>query len=187
MLREPAGWQKILSEPGSQRLFFALWPDAQIRERLAGIRDRLPAHGGRPTHIQDLHITLNFLGQVGPDRYDCLVEAAGRVRIPPFSLLIDSVGYWRRPRLLWSGPSQVPAELEGLVRALRNELKGCGFKPETRTFRPHVTLARKTGTATACQLEKGIAWDVKAFSLITSDSGKKVPRYRVLKNWPLGL
>ncbi len=109
------------------------------------------------------------------------------MRTPPFSLLIDSVGYWRRPRLLWSGPSQVPAELEGLVCVLWNELKDCGFKPETRTFRPHVTLARKAGAVTAFELEKGIAWDVREFSLITSDSGKNAPRYRVLKKWPMGL
>ena len=176
-----------MSEPGSQRLFFALWPDTQVREQLAGIRDRVPGHGGRPTHLRDLHITLGFLGQVGPDRYDCLTEAAERVRTPPFTLLIDSVGHWRRPRLLWTGPSQVPAALEGLVRALWSELRGCGFKPETRPYRPHVTLARKAGAVTAFELEKGITWDVRAFSLITSDSGKKVPRYRVLKNWPLGL
>ena len=81
----------------------------------------------------------------------------------------------------------MPAALEGLVRALWSELRGCGFKPETRPYRPHVTLARKAGAVTAFELEKGITWDVRAFSLITSDSGKKVPRYRVLKNWPLGL
>ena len=132
-------------------------------------------------------MTLNFLGQVGPDRYDCLVEAAGRVRTPPFSLMIDRVGCWRRPRLLWSGPSQVPAELEALVHALGEEIKGCGFEPETRPYRPHVTLARKTGTAMASELEKGITWDVRSFSLITSDSGKSLPRYQVLKKWPLGL
>ena len=132
-------------------------------------------------------MTLSFLGQVGPDLYDDVLKSAGSVRSPSFSLLIDSVGYWKRPRLLWSGPSQVPAQLQGLVDALWNELQGCGFKPETRPYLPHVTLARNAGMVTACELEKGIAWDVRAFSLVTSDSGKQPPRYRIVKNWPLGL
>ncbi len=166
-------------------LFFALWPDASVRDALAAIgRDRVPP-GARTHHPADLHVTLVFLGPVEPARMDCIDEVAREISGEPFKLTLDSIGYWRRPRILWCGPSHTPAALARLVDDLQTGLAGCGFEPERRAYSPHVTLARKSPLRPAEVLPRPVSWQVNDFVLATSGGGSHVPRYRVLKKWRL--
>ena len=168
-----------------ERLFFALWPDAQVRSGLAAIRAGLPEFSGKATHVEDLHVTLVFLGALQQERGPCLERVAGEVRGEPFELSIDQVGYCSRPRILWSGPSHPPAALQRLVRDLQKELIGCGFKPERRPYSPHITLARKGQPQRFKGLERALRWPVTEFALVVSRLGGEPPRYRVLKRWSL--
>jgi len=170
----------------SERLFFALWPSPEVRERLAAVDTELPARHGRPVHPQDRHITLVFLGEVGPERRSCAEQAADRVRADRFELEIDHRGYWRRPRILWCGPSRTPDALLRLVESLQRELAVCGFEPETRPYAPHVTLARKSPPAAAGPLSRAIPWRVEELVLVRSVEGGPPPRYEVLRRWSLG-
>jgi 2'-5' RNA ligase len=169
-----------------ERLFFALWPDARVRRGLLGIRDGLPGFRGRPTHPEDMHITLVFLGQVEPERRACVERAVAAVRGRPFELQIDQVGFWGRPRILWCGPGSVPDELQRLVGELKAVLADCGFEPERRPYAAHVTLARKARPVRFQELERPLSWPVGEFVLVASGRGGEPPRYRVLKRWRLG-
>ena len=168
----------------SARLFFAAWPDRSVREALRGIQAHFP--GGRPTHPQDLHITLVFLGSVNTESQACVTRIAEGIRGTPFTMQIDRVSYWRRPRILWCGPTVTPAPLQRLVQELQIGLKGCGFRPENRPYVPHVTLARKARPAETQVLPEPLTWQVSDFALVASHSGPVPPRYRVLRKWPLG-
>ena len=169
----------------SQRLFFALWPDDPGRAELEMLVRGLPEHRGRLVHPQDRHITLVFLGDVTADRRACAEEAAQRVSAPSFELLIDQVGYWPRPRILWCGASQVPEPLLGLVNDLRRELERCGFRPETRPYAPHVTLARKARRVPTYLIPERLSWPVREFVLVVSSIDGPPPHYQVLRRWPL--
>src|ERR1700724_2954341 len=47
----------------TQRLFFALWPDAATSNALAALAQQVAAEsGGRPTAPGNVHLTLAFLG-----------------------------------------------------------------------------------------------------------------------------
>ena len=47
----------------TQRLFFALWPDAATSVALAALAQQIAAEsGGRPTAPGNVHLTLAFLG-----------------------------------------------------------------------------------------------------------------------------
>jgi len=170
----------------SQRLFFALWPDDRVRAGLDALVGGLPEHRGRLVHPQDRHITLVFLGDVSVDRRACVEEAARRVSAGPCELRIDQVGYWPRPRILWCGASQVPEPLLQLVSALQRELEACGFRPETRPYAPHVTLARKARKVPNYLLSESISWPVRELVLVASSIDGPPPRYQVLRRWPLG-
>lgn len=168
-----------------QRLFFALWPDERVRRELGCVVRELPRHGGRLPHQEDIHLTLAFLGMVEPEKIGCIEQAADTVRAVPFELVIDRVGYWKHPRILWCGPSAVPPALTRLVGDMVPLLEICGFKPDERPYSPHITLARKARKIDPYVLDTPIKWPVGEFALVGSDPGGGVPHYRVLKKWSM--
>jgi RNA 2',3'-cyclic 3'-phosphodiesterase len=168
----------------AERLFFALWPPASVVSALVAERDRWPGPAGRPTHPEDLHATVVFLGALEADQRACAENAAGRVSVPPFSLTLDRVGYWRGPRIRWVGQDPVPAPLLTLVRQLDHALTGCDHQPERRPYRLHLTLARKAAPLRAAVLSTPVHWPVKELVLAASHAEQR-PAYRVLRRWPL--
>ncbi len=167
------------------RLFFALWPDPAVRQQLEEVAGRLPPHQGRLGHPLDWHATLIFLGQVADEALPCIEGVAAGIRSDAFRMRIDQVGYWRRPRVLWCGPSGTPETLLRLVSDLQQGLRGCGFRPESRPYAPHITLARKARPVDPLVLQNPVQWEVREFVLAGSHGGAKPPRYQVLKRWKL--
>jgi 2'-5' RNA ligase len=111
---------------------------------------------------------------------------ADRIVVPGFSLNLDRLGYWPRPRILWCGPSQTPQPLQQLVLDLQQGLKRCGFEPERRRYKPHITLHRKVRHAEAQALEQPIEWRAEEFVLAGSQGGGPgQTRYRILHRWAL--
>ena len=55
-----------------QRMFFALWPESELRRSLHSLAADLPLRRSRPTHVADLHATLVFLGNVAEERVACI-------------------------------------------------------------------------------------------------------------------
>lgn len=127
----------------TKRLFFALWPNATAVAQLADLQKSLPIVGRlvAPSH---LHITLAFIGDADPPYADCLRRAAESVTFEPFTLVFDRLGYFHKPQILWLGPSEIPAALNKLYERLTRELAGCGFESDSRGFKPHISLARKS-------------------------------------------
>jgi 2'-5' RNA ligase len=168
----------------TERLFFALWPHARQREALARIQGELPAGQGRKTHPEDLHITLVFLGDLHLKRRVCAEQVAAGIQASPFVLSLDRFGCFPKAGILWCGASERPQPLLDLLHALREGLLDCGFLPERRRFKPHVTLARRAGPLPARDLGHPVAWPVSEFALVVAQSGER-PRYRVEHRWPL--
>lgn len=176
-----------MAEPVSRRLFFALWPDRRTRRGLVRNCRLTDGIGGRIQHPEDLHLTLVFLGPVGPEQYPCVLDVADRLRGQRFDLCIDRRGYWKRPRILWYAPSSTPGALAELVAGLQQGLTECGFEPEQRAYQAHVTVARKCPPLVAGPLNEVLHWPVGGFVLAASGSdAPSPPRYRVLKKWSLG-
>lgn len=171
----------------SERLFFALWPDAQVRDGLDAFQSELPRHHRiKTTHAEDMHVTLAFLGDVDAEHRACVEAVADRIETPAFDFVIDQVGFWRRPRILWCGPTQTPDPLQTLVRGLWNGLEDCGFEPERRAYFAHVTLARKARPVRFRTVEQALRWPVRDFVLVASRPGGTPPHYQVLRRWALG-
>jgi len=66
-------------------MFFALWPDDAVRAQLAHWSRELHAVcGGRPTRVENLHLTLAFLGGVEDARAAEVERAGERGRAPRY-------------------------------------------------------------------------------------------------------
>ena len=174
-----------LLKPDTKRLFFALCPDDAVREQLVGLRAKLDLTGGRPVHRADLHITLQYLGQMTAAQQACVESAASRVASSAFSLTIAQVRYWRRSRLLWAGLDNNPDALKALVRRLGEQLQLCGIEPDQRAYQPHVTLARNILTQVNAQSTDRISWDVREFVLLESHTDGRMPRYAPVARFSL--
>jgi len=170
----------------TDRLFFALWPDAHLRTILS---ERVPhvlqGLGGKPQRPDQWHVTLEFLGEVASDRQAALHRAAGRVRAEPFTVSFDQLDHWRKPQVYCLAASVVPAPLAVLMGDLRTALAEEGFTPEAREFRPHVTLARKVKMARQGRLEPPVAWPADRFALVRSVTDPAGSRYEPLHWWNL--
>ncbi len=173
------------------RLFVALWPDAELREVVYdSSRKMMPKKDGwqgRLVDKQNLHVTLAFLGTVSFDRVDCIRAAVENIRWQPFTLQLDQLGYWHRPRVAWFGVTQTPEQLTDMVRQLRQGLLHCDFEPEQRAFHPHLTLARKCRPPRSVDLPVVLAevlnWDVRNLALVSSVTDPAGVRYEVMDQW----
>ncbi len=130
-------------------------------------------------------MTLAFLGMVDQRRHEAIVRMASRIREREFRLRLDHTGYWRRPEIVWCAASHTPQPLVSLVTHLWEGLEGCGFKPEQRRYRPHVTLMRKAAAAKPQRLKTEIIWPVSHFELMWSHNERGALHYETLNRWPL--
>ncbi len=172
-----------------KRVFFALWPDARLRSRIS--RSLPPEVSGRPVPQANYHLTLHFLGQVTSSMLECCQQAVHGIELGGFSLRFDSFGLFARAGVLWLGCSRPPPPLFELVDELGHRLVRCGYRAESRRFRPHLTLYRKVRSAAlpAHRLavpDPPIDWQVSDFSLLESVPDGTGVSYRPLNTWALG-
>ncbi len=168
-----------------QRFFFALWPDSHLRSHINRLACELPGQDGKRHHPDDLHLTLAFLGSVTSEQRACIEQVGDEICMEPFTLYLDRIDCWLQPRILYLGVNKIPAPLALLVQQLQLGLAGCGFKPEKRPFKPHVTLVRKMKQKQVFNLDSPLEWPVREFVLAGSSLGESPPRYQVIKRWPL--
>jgi 2'-5' RNA ligase len=179
----------------SLRLFFALWPDEAVRSQLARAIP-VVGPGGRVIPIENLHVTLAFLGNTDPQRVSDLEAIAAKLQgHGPFVLTLDRHEIWDRA-LLVLAPSELPPELERLVSDLNALLASAAFPVDSRRYRAHVTLIRerKRGSGRREGLlapealssnSVAVSWPVREFALVRSQPGPQGSRYEVLSRWPV--
>lgn len=171
--------------PATRRLFFALWPDGELRKQLAlWLDEHVPRHAGRRVATENLHATLAFLGSVDAGRQTCIERAADAIRGEAFELQLDQVGYFRRPQVIWLGCSVIPPALSALAGALAAAGTACGIDMDARPFAAHLTVVRKARRPVAASLAP-LAWRVTRFVLAESVTASAGVRYQVLREWSL--
>jgi RNA 2',3'-cyclic 3'-phosphodiesterase len=163
------------------RLFFALWPEADIAERLRQAADPLNlAAGTRRVNPKNFHMTLAFVGEVADARLAVLQQIGQSLRAPCFSIVCDSMEYWREPRVIVAAAQNSPPGFHDLACRL-----GAAIGLPPAPLRAHVTLARKVAQAPVLQAMSPIVWRATHFSLIRSETGGAESAYTVQGTWPL--
>lgn len=174
------------------RLFFALLPDEATRARIHQAAVQLQAqHAPRGRWIDPgrYHLTLQFLGDFdGPPTAVATQarHAALRVRVAPFSLVLDRAGsFHNRAIPWWLGPTAEVPGLSTLWRGLGLELAQAGVRvPDAHGFRPHVTVLRDARSSLPETIIEPVTWRVESFHLMQSALGAS-SAYSALGTWPL--
>jgi 2'-5' RNA ligase len=172
------------------RLFFALWPDADTRERVAHAAAALRlTDGARLVPQENYHLTLAFIGEVTSAQVAVLQQIGGSQRASGCTIKFDAYEHWREPQVVVAVARQPPTALVEMWMRLRQDLmlqqaalKRSYLQP---SLRAHVTLARKVAQAPVLQAMSPFDWSVRSFSLVRSDRGAAHSIYTVVDTWPL--
>jgi RNA 2',3'-cyclic 3'-phosphodiesterase len=168
----------MAAQPDTTRLFLALWPDGAVRDRLRAWRDAWTwPRGATPVHTDKLHLTLHFLGNLPAARLPGLLDGV-QVPVAPFDLQLGRAALWHNGIAVLE-PHSEPQALLDLHARLSDALLALGLTPEARTYRPHVTMARRANGAGVPASGPAIDWRIRDYALVESRPGG----YIVLKKY----
>ncbi len=179
------------------RLFVALELPEPVRLALGQWRsDRLGAvdPGLRMTRLDDLHVTLCFLGSRPIDEIGAVAAACGVVSGCARPVLTVGGPAWlpsRRPRVLAVDLDDQQGTLGRLQAELASALvRGGLYEPERRPFRAHVTVARVAARARVAAVElpppAPLSFVGASVVLMRSRLGRDGARYEALTAIALG-
>lgn len=169
----------------TRRIFFALWPDDDIRRRIVKTFEQSPQSKfhGRRMRPENIHITLHFIGNVADVKLDCLDQAAQTVSFKPFELVLDRYGHFYKARVLWMGCHETPDLLKQLYHELGTALSQCDYQPERRPYAAHLTLMRKLKKPGVFEDFIPIHWQVNHFVLVESIPVEQGVEYKVIRKY----
>jgi 2'-5' RNA ligase len=172
------------------RLFFALWPEADTRERIAGAAAALRlGDAARLVPHQNYHLTLAFVGEVTKTQVEVLRQIGRRQRAAGCTIRIDAYEYWPDSQVVAAVAQEPPTAMAELWMHLHQDLALDPAVPKRNRRQPplraHVTLARKVAQAPVLPAMSPFAWSVRSFCLVRSDTGAAHSIYTVVDTWPL--
>ncbi len=185
--------------PDSIRAFVAVrmpaLPELQtVLKPLAAMRWPVAA-----VSLENLHVTLKFLGDIPSDQITAIQQQLLSVvhGQPPFVLKVEQLGAFPsvdRPSVVWVG--LVDAEpLIALANEIELRLELLGFARESRSFHPHLTLARIKGRPPrelfdtirrGSETHFGTV-EVRSIELIRSELHHDGARYSLISSHELGV
>ena len=96
----------------------------------------------RPVKPENMHFTLQFLGEVSEQKLGQVQVALGNIEFKKFKVFVNRIGFFpndKYVKIVWAGADS--PELTQLAEKINHTLMALGFKEE-RAFSAHLTLAR---------------------------------------------
>ncbi|MCF7800361.1 RNA 2',3'-cyclic phosphodiesterase, partial [Candidatus Babeliales bacterium] len=153
--------------------------------------EKLPDFLGRKTSVENLHLTLKFLGEISEEEIQKIKEQLRKINFNKFKIEINSLGVFSENfiRIIWLHLSNCDALQKEIDRVL-NEI---GFEKEKR-FMSHLTIARVKKIENKNYFLKKlkqinfdkIVFEVDKFKLKESVLSSRGARYFNLETYNLG-
>ena len=172
---------------------------SQIHEHTRRLRDGVPEVAASWSRPENIHLTVNFFGNVDQLKVPAISAAATRVtdRFSPIPLRAARTGAFPRPgwpQVLFIGIEDPSGALSKLQRELEEEFAREGFPKEDRGFRPHLTIARVRNPHKAADLAQThfemsfgpVELTLDELVLFRSELSSKGSKYTVISRHPLG-
>ena len=184
-----------MEEKNLHRIFVAIdFPDNLIKE-VARIQEILRnlKFTGKLTELENLHLTLKFLGEVDEEKLIIVREKLKEIRLNSFESGIDKIGtfsFRENPRIIWIKiAGKGIFELQKKIDTILSEI---GFEKEQR-FMSHMTIARikyvkdkiRFKEYVNCIKLKKIKFKVDRFNLKESELREMGPVYSDLEIYEL--
>ncbi|MFC1710537.1 RNA 2',3'-cyclic phosphodiesterase [Nanoarchaeota archaeon] len=123
---------------GEIRSFISIDIPEEVRKEISGIQEKLPEFVGKKTELENLHLTLKFLGGIDDDKLKKVREKLKEISFNKFNVEIDLIGIFSETfiRIIWLHLT----DCDKLQKEIDNALIGL-FDKEKR-FMSHLTIAR---------------------------------------------
>jgi 2'-5' RNA ligase len=136
---------------------------------------------GQPVDRRNCHITLVYIGDFPEEKIPALQSAVAVIDPGQIRVRFDKVSFWQRPKIAAMLTRNVPPDLEHLVTSIQQALIPFGYAPDTRVYRPHITVARKVRAFQEVPLARPIELTWSEFELVESVSYRGEIQYHPLK------
>lgn len=183
------------------RVFIAINLPEEVKKELARFSDKWPDLPAKWANKDNLHITLEFLGDLTDVEIADVCKAVGEVakRHNPFSLNLNKIVYGppkkNPPRMVWAD-GEKSEDLTDLKYDLQEYLlEKISFRPEGKSFITHITLARILEMEfRAFELEErpeinediDLFFTVESIEVMESELKRGGPQYTILESHILG-
>ena len=148
---------------GLVRSFIAVdLDDQKLLQSIVAAQQTLSRAGGdlKLVEPQNIHITLRFLGEIGQELVQDIIEQMKEVRFSPFTARFKGVGVFpnaHRPRVVWIGIEDGAKEMSEISNTLEKGLRTLRVQPDNRGFTPHLTIARVRSGRNISELSRTIS------------------------------
>ena len=120
------------------RAFIAIDLPSKIKDKIKQIQAELPEFAGKKTELENLHLTLKFLGEIDEEKIEKVKEKLNEIKTNKFQAEIDEIGVFSEKfvRIVWVhlvGCQEIQKQIDEKLSDI--------FKPERR-FMSHITIAR---------------------------------------------
>lgn len=168
------------------RTFIAIEIPEEIKKEIVKIQEKLPDFIGKKTEIENLHLTMKFLGEVDEKKIEEVKERLMEIKLNSFETEINLIGVFSG-RIIWIGMKNC----DELQREIDEKLSGL-FEKEDR-FMGHLTIARVKSIKNKKEfLDKinrvvlpKMKFEVKNFNLKKSILTEKMPIYEDIEVYNL--
>ncbi|MEM8570244.1 MAG: RNA 2',3'-cyclic phosphodiesterase [Pseudomonadota bacterium] len=178
------------------RAFVAIHLPDVVAHEVVALQAGLPA--GRPVPMENLHMTLSFLGEHQGPIVEDVHHALSEIQLPRFELRLEGVDAFGNGRVrLLCARAAPSSSLSHLHASVLQAVRLAGLDRPRQKFLPHVTLARCGGKGAsgedAQKLREFAAsktgfrsgFKVEGFALVRSHLGQGNPHYEDLAEYPL--
>lgn len=169
------------------RLFVAIRIPDDVKKGLKKASAPLEGIPGvRMMPLENLHLTLKFIGEVEGEKEKGMGDALAGVKFSPFSVELFGAGAYpsiNMPRAIWVGGKSTGAE--ELAGKIDDALLPLGVGKEK--FSVHLTVARANGRVDLSEFLKtgnAGAFEVRSFALMKSTLAAGGAVYECLREFP---
>ncbi|MFL6569172.1 MAG: RNA 2',3'-cyclic phosphodiesterase [Chthoniobacterales bacterium] len=127
----------------SKRLFVAIDLPESVTSIIAEMNPHIP--GVRWLRGEQIHLTVSFLGNVGPIAEETLREKLTAIHFVPFFMPVVGVGTFPtkgKPNVIWAGVGNGHPQLFHVYKRVQEAALASGLEPDLRAWHPHITFAR---------------------------------------------
>jgi 2'-5' RNA ligase len=167
---------------------------AEVNRLRSTTRNPATSDNVRWSAPESWHITLQFLGSTTSQQYECVTAHLHELHHASIEIQLGAIDTFPRAGVLFTDV-RINPELLALQQSVTVATAPCGFTPEARPYRPHITLARRKGKSRDREFRNlklqidppphFSSFDANGFILYESIPTPEGSRYEIRERFPL--